>query len=240
MNPLPLRPDLSRRVLVGEVMDDAELDPGLHIEALIGLARLNRLSRSVPTLWATILGLTRRIRNHPLRILDVATGAGDVPIRLWQLGKRKSVPMEIEACDRSRNAIEHARQRADKLGACVRFFQCDAVEEDFESYDVVICSLFLHHLSDDAASRLLRKMSASARRLMLVSDLERCTIGLALAYGSSRLLTKSRVVKIDAVRSARAAFTRDEVKALARQAGLVRFRVFQCWPWRFILKWRRA
>src|SRR5262245_16152781 len=77
--------DVRRRRRQPEIMDQPGLDRPQHWEALRSLARINRLSRSAGTLWPRIRSLARQ--GGMVRILDVASGGGDVPIRLWQLAR---------------------------------------------------------------------------------------------------------------------------------------------------------
>jgi hypothetical protein len=81
-------------------------------------------------------------------------------------------------------------------------------------------------------------MAASARRLVLVQDLVRSRAGYVLAHLASRTLTRSRVVRVDALRSVRSAFTLAEMKAMAERAGLAGACLKRCWPERFSLVWR--
>jgi 2-polyprenyl-3-methyl-5-hydroxy-6-metoxy-1,4-benzoquinol methylase len=104
-------------------------------------------------------------------------------------------------------------------------------------FDVVMCSLFLHHLSNDDALTLLRRMAAATRCLGLVSDLRRSAYGLFLAYSASRVLSRSKVVHVDAVRSVRGAFTKSELQHLAAEAGLENATVANRWPARMLLRW---
>src|SRR5262249_49192560 len=174
-----------------------------------------------------------------LRLLDVATGAGDVPIRLWQRARRSGVNLHIEGCDRSALAIEHARKRAAEKGADIPFFVRDVLGEELPgNYDVVTCSLFLHHLDESEGIELLRRLAA-AGRMVLVSDLRRNFSGLMLAHVASRVLTRSPVVHYDAPRSVEAAFTPQEALQLARRAGLEGATVKRRWPCRFLLSWQR-
>ena len=89
-----------------------------------------------------------------------------------------------------------------------------------EDYDIVMCSLFLHHLDDEMAVDLLSKMAAAARRLVVVNDLRRSTIGYLLAWLGCRLLTRSPVVHVDGPRSVQAAFSLDEIRSVLKQSGL--------------------
>src|SRR5262245_5932059 len=112
-----------------ERMDQPDLEQAQHEAALRGLERINRWSGSARILWAPILSLTQNNPGRPLRMLDLATGAGDLPIRLWQKASKVGLPLAIEACDRSPGALEFARKRAENLGAPIRFFQLDALTE---------------------------------------------------------------------------------------------------------------
>src|SRR6185295_307191 len=107
-------------------------------------------------------------------------------------------------------------------------------------YDVVMCSLFLHHLSTEEGRGLLYRMRCAARQMVLVSDLVRSAWGLRLATVVPRLFTRSRVVHEDAVRSIRAAFTPDELRELAGEAGLEGAVVAPRRHQRMLLTWRRA
>jgi hypothetical protein len=102
-----------------------------------------------------------------------------------------------------------------------------------------MCSLFLHHLDEPQAVELLRRMSESARHLVLVNDLIRGRLGYALAWLGTRLLTRSRVVHVDGPLSVEGAFTRAEALELAERAGLHGATIVRRWPCRFLLTWQR-
>ena len=106
-------------------------------------------------------------------------------------------------------------------------------------YDVLISSLFYHHLSEDQVVSLLEKMAAATKHLLIVNDLRRCSAGLLLAHIACRLLTRSRVVHVDGPRSVCAAFTSAEMQVLAHRAGLNDAYVAHRWPCRFLCTWRK-
>src|SRR5262249_52402604 len=150
-----------------------------------------------------------------LRLLDVATGAGDVPVRLWKRARRAGYGWQVSGCDLSPVAVAYARGRAASAGADVHFFVHDVLgNEPLPPADAVTCSLFLHHLDEAQAVALLRRL-AEAAPLVLVNDLERSLGGLALAHVATRLLTTSEVVHADGPRSVEGAFTAAEARALA-------------------------
>ncbi len=229
-----------------EIMDQPDLAPVEHHRALGGLARVNLVSGSARILWPPLAALGRELATSRLRVLDLGTGAGDVPVRLWQKAARAGLDWQIEGWDVSPVAIEHARRRAEAAGARVEFAVRDALHgPPLEGYDAVVCSLFLHHQDDEQACALLRRMaglpasSPGRARLVLVNDLVRGLPGLVLAHLGVRLLTGSPVVHVDGPRSVEAAFTPAEARALAERAGLHGATVRRRWPCRFLLSWRR-
>jgi 2-polyprenyl-3-methyl-5-hydroxy-6-metoxy-1,4-benzoquinol methylase len=245
--------DVNRRVLRPEVMDDPSLDPARHARALEGLARINAWSATTGRLWREIAPLARATPGRPLRILDVACGGGDTAVRLARRARRAGAEVEVTGCDVSETALAFSAARARQAGVTVDFVRRDVLQDDLlgglkgdlpngvrEGYDVLTCSLFLHHLETDEALLLLGKMAAAARRLVLVSDLNRTRTGFALAWAGTRMLSRSDVVHVDGPRSVERAFTVAEARALAKQAGLAGASVARCWPCRWLLRWERA
>jgi 2-polyprenyl-3-methyl-5-hydroxy-6-metoxy-1,4-benzoquinol methylase len=137
-------------------------------------------------------------------------------------------------------AVAHGALRARKAGIDVAFFRHDVIRESLPAgYDLVTCSLFLHHLTEEEAVTVLERMKEAARIAVVVSDLRRSRAGYLLAWAGTRILTRSSIVHFDGPVSVRAAFTLDEALMLANRAGLAGARVESCWPYRYLLTWRR-
>jgi 2-polyprenyl-3-methyl-5-hydroxy-6-metoxy-1,4-benzoquinol methylase len=233
-------PDLARRDLQPEIMDRPELDPALHRQALAGLRRLNWASGSAGILWPAIHPLAKRKGLRALSVLDVACGGGDVALDLWRRARRRNIELHITGCDVSSVALDTARAQASEQGVDAQWLQLDALTQPLPGeFDVVMSSLFLHHLADNDAARLLAKMAGSAGHLLLVNDLRRSRAGYLLAQLACRVLTRSPVVHFDGPQSVAAAFTLPEVAVLCRQAKLERAQVRRRWPCRFLLSWQR-
>jgi 2-polyprenyl-3-methyl-5-hydroxy-6-metoxy-1,4-benzoquinol methylase len=146
--------------------------------------------------------------------------------------------VQIHGWDKSDFAVKYAQSQATRVGADVRFFQRDVLAAGWDdTYDVVVSSLFLHHFNDQAIVNLLKRMRASARRLVLASDLLRSSAGLVLAVVGTRVLSASPTVRSDGPLSVRRAFTRPEIHMLAKRAGMEEARIAWRWPFRFLLSW---
>ncbi|MEK6235119.1 MAG: methyltransferase domain-containing protein, partial [Planctomycetales bacterium] len=160
---------MDKRTLTPELMDDPELDRDRHHEALRALAWLNGVTRNAALAWAPLRALARDQGVKELKVLDVATGAGDIPIRLFHRARKAGLKLQIEACDLSEQALEYARENAKRSGAEVRFLQHDVLDGPLpEGYDVVMCSQFMHHLEEPEAASLLRKLREAAGRQVIL------------------------------------------------------------------------
>ncbi len=221
-------------------MDDPSLGASEHLSALTGLARLNRVAGVSSMLWREMRPLAQRI-DHPLRVLDVATGSADIPVGLASLAKRDSVRLDLHACDISPTALAESSRRALAAGVTIGLEELNAVTTPIgRRFDVITCSLFLHHLDAEESIALLKNLANATDQLLLVADLRRDKPGLALAWIASRALTGSRVVHVDAIKSVRAAYTPAELRQLSEDAGLAGANVMRIWPRRMLLRWSPA
>lgn len=224
-----------------ELMDDPALDPIEHEKALRGLARLNRFSGTYNSLIEPIVKLSRTVNSRELTILDIATGSGDVPIAISKAGSDLGLKLKVSGCDISDTAITRASRNAAEAGADVEFFKWNAIEEEIpKQFDVIINSLFLHHLDETNTVRLLSKMRESSNKLVIVNDLERTTFSLASVFAASRIFSTSPVVHFDGPASVRAAYSMAELAQLASQAGLTGFSLKKHFPCRMILQYKKA
>ncbi len=149
---------------------------------------------------------------------------------------RAGYEVETTGWDISPVAVERARERTHAQSASVTFEVVDALGDSADSeFDLVVASLFLHHLDNEDAQRLLSRMAALSSGWIAVDDLVRGAGGYLLASTAPRVLTRSPVVHTDARLSVRAAFTPTEVGRIAAAAGLRDVAVRRHWPARFLL-----
>lgn len=231
---------MQTRQHIPEIMDDPGLDPAEHEGALRGLRRINRFSRSASAVWKPIARACREANGKTLRVLDLACGGGDVALGIARKAQSAGLPIEIHGADLSEQAVEIARRTAKEQGIDAAFFRLDAVNEAIPpGYDILMSTLFLHHLKESDAVKLLRAMTTSAGRMVLIDDLIRSQAGYALAWAGCRLLSRSRVVHHDGPVSVAGAFRIDEIRRMASAAGIEGSLIQRHWPERFLLSWSR-
>jgi SAM-dependent methyltransferase len=220
-------------------MDSPALDPVRHLAALDALARVNAVSLSAGRIWTEVVRLNRR-GVEPVRVLDVACGGGDILHAIARRASKQGTRVELLGCDLSPVALDRARTHGgDALG--VTFQQLDVLRDPLPSgYDVLCSSLFLHHLTREAAVGLLAAMAAATRGVVVVQDLLRTRLGYLYAWVGLGALTRSDVAHHDGLVSVAAAFTLGEARALCRDSGLEGGEVVRSWPQRFTLRWERV
>jgi 2-polyprenyl-3-methyl-5-hydroxy-6-metoxy-1,4-benzoquinol methylase len=238
-------------------MDDPALDPAVHAEALRSLARLNAVSGGSRGLWKAIRNLSNDTNKVNLRVLDIACGGGDLLFQLAQKADQSGLNLDIVGADISDTAITLASRKVSaadfsmdeyrvdeyrEYRSCssVRFMRMNALEDRLPpGFDVIMTSLFTHHLDAPQVVALLQKMYNSAKHLVLVNDLERSRLNWSMVWMATRLLSRSYVVHFDGPVSVRAAYTAAEFSELARQAGITDCNISRLFPCRFLFAARK-
>jgi len=205
---------LAARADADELLDSGSLTP-TEVEAnLADLARLNRLPGGT---GASVAAIRRLGAGRTASVLDVGTGAADMPIAFAGHGWRTA------AVDTNPQVLRVARRAAERHEH-VEVHEADARALPFpdRAFEVAHSSLLVHHLAPAEAISVLREMSRVASLGVVVNDLRRGVFPLAATAVSAVVLGRSRVTRIDGIRSARRAYTLDELDDLLAAAGLRR------------------
>ena len=212
---------------VPELMDrPQQVTPELESD-LRNIRQLNRYFGS----YALIEHFLRRWiqPSAQLRVLDLATGSGDIPRLVIDYARKVGATVTVDAIDQQESTLEIARalsadypEIAFKTGD-VLLFGCSrgavSPRRDDETYDIVLCSLALHHFDDDAAVQLLKRCRELSRRSVLVSDLRRGLLATVGAYLLTAFVFRDSMTRTDARLSAARAFSFREFRSLAERAG---------------------
>ena len=163
-------------------------------------------------------------------ILDLGTGAGDIPRAL-------SDRYEVTGVDKNPDILRIARERSPGL----HFEQYDLLALPYApgSFDVVLCSLTLHHFSEDDVVAILRRIHEIARIGYIVNDLRRNPVATCLAKLMARTIITNPIAKFDAPASCERAFTIAELRALAMRAELEHFEIHRHHMFRMVLVGRK-
>lgn len=230
--------DFAHRHRQPEMMDAPDLPPARFIETLRGLERVNAVTRSSRLMWPDVEAAAYRHPGRPVRVLDVACGGGDVLLALWRAAERSGLKVEFAGCDLSETAVGYAELAAKRAGAPIAFFPLHVTQDHLPAgYDVIMSTLFLHHLDDEGAVSFLREAAAKARDRVVVQDLVRSKLSHWFARLGTSVLLLSDICRLDGRTSVEGAFTRFEARALAEKAGLSQAEIVPRFPFRYLIRW---
>jgi 2-polyprenyl-3-methyl-5-hydroxy-6-metoxy-1,4-benzoquinol methylase len=158
-----------------------------------------------------------------LRIIDLATGSGDIPRLIIDYARKIGARVSIEALEQQSATLQIATTlSADYPEICYR--EANILEwHPAETYDVVLCTLALHHFSDEDAVEVLRRCRELSRKFVLVSDLRRGFLLQAGVYLLTALIFREPMTRYDARLSAARAFSFSEMRGVAIRAGWQHF-----------------
>src|SRR5881396_54052 len=150
-------------------MMDRDQPPSAELER--DLERIRQLNRWFGS-YHLVLGFIRNFIRpaDKLRVVDLATGSGDIPRLIVDYARKIGAKVEIDALDRQPATLEIARRLSADYPE-ISYREANILEwNSAESYDIALCTLALHHFSNKDAVRLLRRCRESSRDLVLVSD----------------------------------------------------------------------
>ncbi|MCW5554336.1 MAG: methyltransferase domain-containing protein [Verrucomicrobiae bacterium] len=209
-----------------EMMDQPGVDPELVREELRALERANRRLGGHRLMLHYVAKLLGPARRPSVNILDLGTGSADIPRAIVAWARRERLPVTVVAVDANPVALDVAR------AACrdwpeIRLEQHDlrALPYAAESFDLVLCSLALHHFGNAEAQTILQRIHALARVGCIVNDLRRNWLTIVAAVLMARTVLRNPVTRNDVPQSCRAAFTVGELRTMAMGAGLRRFQI---------------
>ena len=162
--------------------------------------------------------------DRAMHLLDVGTGAADIPAAVVAWARRRGLPIRVTAIDSAAGIVAAARIAVrdvpDIFVEQIDLFELAATDRRF---DIVTASLFLHHVPPERTRDALEAIDRLAIRGVIVSDLLRSPLTWA-AVGALAFATGNRIVRHDAPLSVRRAFRIRELSRLAAAAGLPHLR----------------
>lgn len=220
-----------------ELMDRTDNRPADLIATLDDIRLVNRFLRGSNTIVAAVRPFLKALGSgETLRVLDVGTGGGDLPLDLVAEAKRLRRSIHIVAVDRDPVTLDYARRKT--AGAPeIEVLAADAFELPFPptSFDVVTASMFLHHFDEEDAVRLLIGFRRLAKGAVLINDLERHLVAWAFIALAGRITRRHPMFVHDSALSVLRGFTRAELAGLARSAGCTDATVRTRIPYRLLL-----
>jgi ubiquinone/menaquinone biosynthesis C-methylase UbiE len=194
-----------------ELLDSDSGTPDEVAETLLDLRWFNRWFGGLATSRSLIESVSRETGQRHFSVLEVASGEGFVPQALQTRFEGSGIRLNVTLLDRVPTHLP-------KNGSMPKL-AADAFHLPFRdsSFDLVSSSLFVHHLAPQEAIAFAKEALRVSRVAVLVHDLIRHPLHLALAYAGTPLY-RSRITRNDAPASVRQAYTVEEMRSLFQSA----------------------
>jgi SAM-dependent methyltransferase len=216
-----MRFDPSARSREAELMDIEAVGFEDFRACLSDLSRANTLTFGRrPVIAFLERALEQAPADQPITILDVASGYGDTLRRIRSWGNRRGLKLELIGVDLSPQAVQAARMATSEAeGIAYHCADIFSFEPPF-AVDLIVSSLFTHHLSDEDIVRFLKWMEERARLGWCVIDLHRHPASFHGFRLLARLLRLHRFVQHDGPVSIARSFRKQDWHRLLMQARL--------------------
>jgi ubiquinone/menaquinone biosynthesis C-methylase UbiE len=171
-------------------------------------------------------------KEKRVSVLDVAAGDGFIPKSLQS--QLPEIKFDVTLLDRASSHLA--------TNGTIRCICGDALTLPFRtsSFDLVSCSLFVHHLAPEQVVLFVKEALRVCRIAVLIHDLIRHPLHLAFAYAGLPLY-RSRLTRNDAPASVRQAYTVDEMRDLLQRTGAARVEIFRNYFFRMgAIAWKQT
>lgn len=224
-----------------EHLDTGDYTPAEYEGCLVELRRINEWLGDSRAFTGTMFPEIARANLNSFSLLDVGAGSGyllRVAAREARTRNLQARLTGLELDARATQAIVEESRDFDEI----RAVRGDALRLPFadDAFDFAVCSLFTHHFTDDGVVRVLTEMARVARRRIFAIDLHRHAVAYLLYTTVGKIFLHNRLIREDGALSIRRSFKPDELRELARQAGLEEIEVRRHFPFRLVLSGRKV
>ena len=219
------------RKVIPELLDNDLGTPAEIAASLLDLRHINDWFGGTRTTAALLRQVSDKSGQPELSLLEVGAGAGDVPAAARRIFEKDGRRLRVTLLDRMGSHLP-TNGVASVAG--------DALQLPFleNTFDVVSCSLFAHHLEADELRQFVREGLRVCRQAVLINDLVRSPLHLALVYAGLPLF-RSRITWHDAPASVRRAYTRQEMRQILQGLPAERITISKHYLYRMgVLVWK--
>ncbi len=218
-----------------EIMDDFALSGRELGDALDKIALINRiLGGNRLTLQGVRKLVKYRKADKTIKILDIGCGNGDMLRALADEAGKMNRKLQLKGVDANAYTIEHARRLSENYPAIS--YECrDIFSETYvqEPVDIILCTLTLHHFSEEQIVRLLTMFRQQSKLGIVINDLQRSAVAYYLFKVVAVLMRLNKMATEDGLLSILRGFKRKELADFAEKLNFKKYSIRRRWAFRF-------
>jgi ubiquinone/menaquinone biosynthesis C-methylase UbiE len=193
------------RVDLPEILDSDTCTASEAHAVLRAIGRVNRWCGGITAMQKMLEGAARTAGKNRLSILEVAAGLGEVPEIVRKNLSRRGITLDITLLDLAQTHLPNGNRSVVGNALALPFRD--------EAFDLICCNLFTHHLKPLQVQQFIREGLRVSRVGVLINDLVRHRIHMALAFAGYPLML-NRVAWLDGMTSVRRSYTPQEMRAM--------------------------
>ncbi len=220
-----------------EIMDNFDFH-GYEMKDLFGdLKTVNKLLGGNAI---TIDGIEELLKNHSIKgkitIMDIGCGDGELLRKCAAYGKKNNLDFELIGIDFNENILDFARKNNSNFPN-IKFEKVDVFlnEELIPKCDIALCTLVLHHFSNDKIEYLIKLLTQKSSIGLVINDLQRNKQAFNLFKIFSKLFLKTKTAKHDGLISISKGFKKEELEIISKKIPNQKSSIH--WHWAYRYQW---
>lgn len=220
-----------------ELMDNFDMEGNILKDALDKIAKINQFLGGNKV---TLEGVKNILKQHPVKdkitIVDIGCGNGDMLRLMADYLEKNNIKCDLVGIDANQFTVDYAKKKSVNYPNIT--YRCeDVFSNSFEKleYDIVLCTLTLHHFKDEEIIDLLNVFKANAKMGIVINDLQRSGISYRLFQGLCFVLGLNDMSREDGLVSILRGFKKPELEQFSKKLHLKNYSIE--WKWAFRYQW---
>lgn len=181
----------------------------------------------------TIAAFKKLLRQKKeVTVCEIGCGGGDNLEVISKWCKEKKVFAKFIGIDINNNCVQFAKQKNPDM----QFITSDYKEVSFENKPgIIFSSLFCHHFTDEELIQMMQWMKANSALGFFINDLHRHPVAYYFIKITTKLFSRSYLVKNDGPLSVLRAFKKREWINILNKAGIENYSIKWKWAFRYLI-----
>lgn len=217
-------------------MDDPHLMEETIKEVLQDVNRANKLLGGTSITLQAIKQLVEEYPQEHYTIMDMGCGDGSMLREVAVFCEENHIKAGFIGLDLNEKSLKLGKKQSAEYPQ-IQYLRQDIlhIEPENLSCDILICTLTMHHFTNNQIPVFLEKFAALSKIGVVINDLDRNKIAYSLFKIFSVLFMKSKIARHDGLISVKSGFTKKDLLIFSKNLPQLRHSIQ--WRWAFRYRW---